>query len=138
MPRGGSLLERIADQRPETVRTTQPSESRIISSIQAHLERMLNTRRGNAPVAPDYGIPDMADLVRSFPESIQSMEQAIRATVEKYEPRLCNIRVKYTGSEDDIFTLHFDLTAVLSPSSSGKRVSIKTEIDSSGEVVVRA
>jgi type VI secretion system protein len=138
MPREGSILERIADQRPESTRTTRPSESRIIASIQEHLERMLNTRRGNVPVAPDYGIPDMADLVHSFPEAIHSMEQAIRTTVEKYEPRLCNVRVKYTGSEDDVFSLHFDLTAMLAPSSSGKRVSIHTEVDSSGEVAVRA
>jgi len=138
MPRDSSLLERLADQKPEAARTTQANEARVVASIQEHLVRMLNTRRGNAPVAPDYGIPDMADLVRAFPESIQSLEQAIRATIEKYEPRLSSVRVKYSGSEDDVFSLHFDVTAVLGPSSSGKRVSLKTEIESSGEVLLRS
>ncbi len=136
MLRERSILERLADPRPEAARTTRPSETRIISSILEHLGKMLNTRRGNAPVAPDYGIPDMADLVHSFPDAIRFMEQAIRATIEKYEPRLGNVRVRYSGSEDDVFSLHFDVTAVLSPSSSGKGVSFKTKIDSSGEALV--
>jgi type VI secretion system protein len=137
MLRERSLLERLADPRPDAVRTTRYSDTQIVSSILEHLGKMLNTRRGNAPVAPDYGIPDMADLVHSFPESIRFMEQAIRTTIEKYEPRLCNVRVKYAGSEDDVFSLHFDVTAVLSPSSSRKVVSFETKIDSGGEVVVR-
>jgi type VI secretion system protein len=137
MLRERSLMERLADPRPDEARTTRPSETRIISSILGHLGKMLNTSRGNAPVAPDYGIPDMADLVHSFPESIRFMEQAIRTTIEKYEPRLCNIRVRYAGSEEDVFSLHFDVTAVLSPSSSGKGFSFQTKIDSRGKVVVR-
>ena len=137
MLRERSLLERLADPGPDSVRTTRPRDAQTKSSILAHLGKMLNTRRGNAPVAPDYGIPDMADLVHSFPDAIRFMEQAIRATIEKYEPRLSSVRVRYSGSEDDVFHLHFDVTAMLSPSSSGKRVSFRTDVDGSGEVSVR-
>jgi type VI secretion system protein len=132
-----SLLERLADPRSEATRTTRPSDTRIVSSILEHLGKMLNTRRGNAPVAPEYGIPDMADLVHSFPDAIRFMEQAIRTTIENYEPRLCNVRVKYAGPQDDVLSLHFDVTAVLSPSSSRKSVSFETKIASSGKVLVR-
>jgi type VI secretion system protein len=99
---------------------------------------MFNTRQGNAPVAPDYGIPAMADLVHSFPQTIRAMEQAIRATIEKYEPRLTGVRVKYSGSEDDIFNLHFEVTAVLSqPDSAKAPVWFNTSVGSNGKVVVR-
>lgn len=137
MHRERGLLERLADPRPEAVRTTQQNEAQIISSILEHLGKMLNTRRGNAPVAPDYGIPDMVDMVHSFPQSIRQVEQAIRATIEKYEPRLSNVRVRYAGSEDDVFTLHFQVTAMLTPSATKKAVSFETRVADNGEVSVR-
>jgi len=137
MNRERGLLERLADPRPEAVRTTQQNEAQIISSILEHLGKMLNTRRGNAPVAPDYGIPDMVDMVHSFPQSIRQVEQAIRATIEKYEPRLSNVRVRYAGSEDDVFTLHFQVTAMLTPSATKKAVSFETKVADNGEVIVR-
>ena len=98
---------------------------------------MLNTRQGNVPVASDYGIPDLADMVHSFPDAIRIMEQAIRTTIEKYEPRLANVRVRYSGSEDDVFSLHYEVTAMLKPSGSGRAVLFETRVESNGEVSVR-
>jgi type VI secretion system protein len=138
MLRERGLLERLADPRPEATRTTRQNETVLVASILDHLGKMLNTRRGNAPVALDYGIPDMADMIHSFPEAIRAMEQAIRTTIEKYEPRLTNIRVRHSGSgEEEVFSLHFDITATISPSASRKAVSFRTQVDSSGEVVIR-
>jgi type VI secretion system protein len=138
MSRERSILERLADPRPDAPRTTRRDNSQLISSILEHLGKMLNTRRGNAPVAPEYGIPDIVDLVHSFPESIRLMEQAIRSTIEKYEPRLTNVRVKHLLPEDDVFALHFEVTAVLVQESS-KRESIwfETKVTNNGEVTVR-
>jgi type VI secretion system protein len=98
---------------------------------------MLNTRQGNAPVAPEYGIPDLVDLVHSFPDSIRLMEQAIRTTIERHEPRLANVRVRQSGSEEDIFSLHFEITGVLVESGKKNSVWFETTVDSSGEVKVR-
>jgi len=137
MPHNRSLLERLADPRQDPVRNTRPNEGQTMASILAHLGKMLNTRRGNAPVAPDYGIPDMADLVHSFPDSIRYLEQAIRTTIEAYEPRLSTVRVRYSGPGDDVLRLHFEVTAVLRAADSGRPVSFSTEIDDGGEVVVR-
>jgi type VI secretion system protein len=135
MSRERSLLERLAEPRPDAARTTQQNERQIIASVLEHLAKMLNTRRGNAPVAPDYGIPDIVDLVYSFPDAIRIMEKAIRNTIEKYEPRLTNVRVKHAGSEDDVFCLHFEVTATL---VSGNSVWFETRLESSGEVEVHA
>jgi type VI secretion system protein len=134
MLRERSLLERLADPRPDAVRTTQQNERQIVASVLDHLTKMLNTRRGNAPVAADYGIPDIVDLVHSFPDAIRIMEQAIRATIDKYEPRLTNVRVRHSGVEDDVFCLHFEVTATL---VSGYSVWFETRLESNGEVEVR-
>jgi type VI secretion system protein len=133
-----SILERLADPRQDAPRTTRRDNARLVASILEHLGKMFNTRQGNAPVAPDYGIPPMADMVHSFPTSIRIMEQAIRTTIEKYEPRLTGVRVRYSGSEDDVFNLHFEVTAVLSQPDSGKApVSFNTNVGSNGKVIVR-
>lgn len=138
MSRERSILERLADPRPDAERTTRQDDTKLVSSVLQHLGKMLNTRRGNAPIAPDYGIPDLADMVHSFPESIRIMEQAIRTTIEKYEPRLANIRVKHMGMEDEIFALHFEVTAQLSsPGSNKKSVWFETKVANNGEVTVR-
>jgi len=138
MSRERSILERLADPRPDAPRTTQKDNSQLVSSILDHLGRMLNTRRGNAPVAPEYGIPDLVDLIHSFPESIRTMEKAIRATIENYEPRLTNVRVRHVGQEDDVFSLHFEITAMLStPGSARQSVWFETKVANSGEVTVR-
>jgi type VI secretion system protein len=137
MSRERSLLERLANRKPDVSRTTRLDESQLISSVLEHVGKMLNTRQGNAPVAPDYGIPDIVDLVHSFPESIRFMEQAIRTTIEKYEPRLSNVRVKHEGFDDDVFSLHFEVTAVLAQSGSQKSVRFETRVDNNGEVSVR-
>jgi type VI secretion system protein len=98
---------------------------------------MLNTRQGNAPVAPAYGIPDLVDMVHSFPDSIRLMEKAIRTTIEKHEPRLENVRVRHSGSEEDIFSLHFEITGVLAEADSKNSIWFETTVDSNGEVKVR-
>jgi type VI secretion system protein len=132
-----SLLDRLADPRSGAPRTTRQNEQQLLQSVLEHVGRMLNTRRGNAPVAPDYGIPDMVDLVHSFPDSIKMMEQAIRTTLEKYEPRLSNVRVKFSGSPDDVFSLHFEVTATLAVAAGKNSVWFETKVDSNGEVAVR-
>ena len=137
MSRERSILERLANRHPEVSRTTKQDEGQLLASILEHVGKMLNTRRGNAPVAPDYGIPDVVDMVHSFPESIRIMEQAIRDTLEKYEPRLSNIRVRHSELEEDIFSLHFEVTAVLVPSGSKRPVRFETKVDNNGEVSVR-
>jgi type VI secretion system protein len=135
MFRERSILERLADPRPNAPRTTQQNDRQIVASVLEHLAKMLNTRRGNAPVAPDYGIPDMVDMVHSFPVSIRIMELAIRNTIERYEPRLTNVRVRHAAAEDDVFSLHFEVTAML---GSGNSVWFETKVDSSGEVRVKS
>jgi type VI secretion system protein len=137
MSRERSILERLANRKREVSRTTRQDDAQLLSSILEHIGKMLNTRQGNAPVAPDYGIPDIVDLVHSFPESIRFMEKAIRTTIEKYEPRLSGVRVRHAPLEDEVFSLHFEVTAVLVPSSSRKPVQFETRVDNNGEVTVR-
>lgn len=76
-----------------------PDKKRVIFSIMDNLNRIFNTRKGSIPHLKDYGLPDISEIYRKMPGGIQVLEDAILKTVEKYEPRLRNIRV--IRQEDD-------------------------------------
>jgi type VI secretion system protein len=63
-------------------------------SLLASLRLLLNTRIGEAPAAPDYGVPDLADLLHQFPAASPTFQQAVRAAVARHEPRLRNLAVR--------------------------------------------
>jgi type VI secretion system protein len=69
-----------------------PEERRVLSVARA-LVRLFNTRQGTLAHRPDYGLPDLSSVYRNVPESISGLQQAIRAAVDAFEPRLRDVRV---------------------------------------------
>jgi type VI secretion system protein len=65
-----------------------------LRSIVDNLSRLFNTRRGSVAHLPDYGLPDISQVYRDLPYSIEGLRGAIKQVVEKYEPRLRRIRVE--------------------------------------------
>jgi type VI secretion system protein len=63
------------------------------------------------------------------------MARSIRHTIQTYEPRLTNVRVKHLPSED--LTLRYELTAQLVTGSSKLPVTFETTIDPSRRILVR-
>lgn len=88
-----------------------PESGRLQRSIMDHLTRLFNTRSGSISHLPDYGLPDISELYRRMPEGLESLRSAIKKTVEKYEPRLKNIRVRTQDTETKHAQLIFILTA---------------------------
>ncbi|MBZ0116351.1 MAG: type VI secretion system baseplate subunit TssE [Sandaracinaceae bacterium] len=85
----------------------------VVSSVVAHLNAMLNTRAGESVTVPDYGLMDFQDVVHTMPEAIGTIQQCIRATILKYEPRLKNVSVRFVPGEDPLI-LRFEVVARLS------------------------
>lgn len=67
------------------------SEKRL--SIQAHLGKLLNARRGSIAHMPDYGLSDVSELYAELPYSQHYLIEAVTLAITKYEPRLHNITV---------------------------------------------
>ena len=103
----------------------------------AHLRQMLNSRRGISITVPEYGIPDLSDLVHSFPEAIAFMRRAIREGIERYEPRLRNVVVIDIPDENDPFHLNFDIRAELVTERGETPVSFRTTLDATGRANIR-
>jgi len=108
------LLERLRAVEKNPNRREGRDNGRLIHSILMHLERILNTRQGNVPIAEDYGVPDLTNLPGgSATESTHEIERSIRQIIQKYEHRLTGVRVHFTPQEEDILSLRFRITAKL-------------------------
>jgi type VI secretion system protein len=128
------LLERLRiwDREPE--RRAKNDPKKIVDSVIRHLQRILNTRQGNVPIAEDYGVPDFTDFLHSYPESLREIEKTIRQTIQKYEPRLRAVRVNFIPQDDDVLSLRFQIMAKLSVDEGKTPVFIETLVDSEGKV----
>ncbi len=137
MPRERSLLERLRDPDAQPGRSIHENTNRLAESVMANLRRLLNSRHGIAPIAADYGIPDLSDVVHDFPDAIAGMRKAIKTTVEKYEPRLRRVNIKHVASPDDPLALHFEITGELVTEEERASVWFETRIDGTGAVQVK-
>lgn len=103
-----TLLERLEAPAAAGDRDIARDPDQTLASIQRHLQRMLNSRHGGAPAAPRFGTSDFSDFYRGY-ESVETLQQQIRESIARYEPRLAEVQVRFTPREDDPYRLHFEL-----------------------------
>ncbi|MSN26935.1 MAG: type VI secretion system baseplate subunit TssE [Geobacter sp.] len=127
------LLERIRSMEREPLRRGGDNQRRCIDSVLSHLQRILNTRQGNVPIADDYGVPDFLDFLQTYPESVHEIERNIRNAIDKYEPRLSGASVTYVPDEEDALTLRFQIIASLTMEG-GRKVFFETVVDTDGRI----
>jgi type VI secretion system protein len=137
MAKSRTLLERLADPRGESERTTRVDGDAIAESVLTHLHRLLNTRRGSALSAPEYGVPEFSELVHSFPDAIVDLQRAIKGCIERYEPRLLEVVVTHVPTPDNLLMLRFQITARLQHDGRKQPVWFETTIDSAGKATVK-
>jgi len=121
------LLSRIGA--PASAHAVQPSDAVI-----EHLCVLLNTRRGEAPTVPGYGVPDFSDVVHSFPGGIQTLQRAIRDTIMEFEPRLRHVQVRHVPDEDNVLTLRFEITGRLADGN--RLLKLQTRVLAGGKIDV--
>ena len=97
---------------------------------------MCGTRRGTVEARPDYGLPDISEMVHSFPRAITDMQEALQHTVETYEPRLTNVRVAHLPSKALDLVLRFEIAASLVDDGDAAPVRFETRVDASRGVSV--
>lgn len=107
-----------------------------VESIVEHLRYLLNTRVGEAATVPDYGIEDLSDLTHLFPEAADNWKLSIRYTIEKYEQRLTQVRVKQRPTGNPLI-IGFELTARLTHDTNQRLLTWQTEVDPSGQFEIR-
>jgi len=138
------LLERLKAWEKEPARRGKENPRRIVDSVVRHLQRILNTKHGNVPIAEDYGTPDFTDFFLTLPKTEtnpkKEIEKAIRLTIQKYEPRLQGVRVSLVDQEEgeanlfaDPLTIRFQITGRL-VTESKTQVFLETIVDNEGKI----
>jgi len=130
------LLRRIIAWEREPHRRAREDPKRIIDSVREHLQKILNTRQGSVMIGEDYGLPDFAELLRDYPDSLRDFERSIRMTIQKYEPRLKMVRVKLLPNEEDLLTLRFQVSARLAAQEQRVPVLLESSVDQDGKVKI--
>ena len=117
MGRERTLLERIAVAGDRSRGRYEPSATEdleaLMDSVRRHLGRLLNSRHGLSEAMPDYGLPALTDLTIGSRDYVHSIQDAIRVAIQKYEPRLQNVRVSRVVHDDAPQTLSFRIDARL-------------------------
>jgi type VI secretion system protein len=131
-----SLFERLADPDPPGGRRLSLDIGRLKRSVVTHLQVMLNSRHGHAPAQPDYGIPDLNEFMFAFPDSITPMRQAIERSIEKYEPRLKNVKAVWVADPDNPLNIRFEITAQLVGEEKNIPVAFATQVGSASSLDV--
>jgi type VI secretion system protein len=124
---GRALLSRIAE------KVESPSDE--VRGIVAHLQALLNTRRGDAVTAPEFGVTDFSDICHEFPGAIPQLTKSIRSTILEYEPRLKNVSVRHL-SDDDGLTLRFEISGQLAHGRAVKTLRLATTVRPGGHIDV--
>ncbi len=131
------LLDRIRLAMKNPSRRVTQDPKQMIRSVQEHLQRILNTRQGNVPIADDYGIPDFTNLMSGFPESKRSIERTIRNTIQYYEPRLQGVRITFLDQHDKTLTISFQISAQLVLPGHKDPVTFESVLDAGGHFDVK-
>jgi type VI secretion system protein len=98
---------------------------------------MLNVRQGSVSTLPDYGIPDLNSLFMQYPDAVLALRRIIKELLEKYEPRLRRINVRYLPDDENPLILRFEITAHLVMQDSTERLRFETAVGDNGKVQVR-
>jgi type VI secretion system protein len=94
-----------------------------VLSILDNLNRLFNTRRGAIDHLPDYGLPDITQVYRDLPYSVEGLRQSIKAAIERYEPRLRRVRVEHEKGDPYAMRITFLLSAEM---MRGQKVQFQT------------
>ena len=128
-----TLLERI--KALEDARNDLVDGKSLERSLVRHLTALLNTRRGSAPIADDYGIADVTDLGRSFTEeTLGEFTAELERVIMRYEPRLSALRVKHAPRTDAPLSAVFEIEAAVDTAYGRHTLRFETMLDVTGTV----
>ncbi len=130
------LLDRVRDWNGnQTMYSSQDSVRKVESVIQ-YLQRLLNSKQGTTLMDDAYGMPDFTDLTVLFPDSVRDIERSISETMQRYEPRLSQVKVDFVFQDEQSLSLRFQIHAVLKTDENELAVTLESAIDTNGKMKI--
>jgi type VI secretion system protein len=140
MAREQSFLDRVAEGLGggRGGPTTTEDIDLLAEAVRRNLAHLLNSRQGMSPAQSDYGLPSLTDVPLEGTNALAVLREKIRATIERYEPRLRRVRVSSPQDEEqpDRQKLVFRIDALLVGRSGEHTVRYQTGVEPTGEYEV--
>lgn len=138
--RGERLLERISSAGHDQDRQGKREQEILENSIREHLLRILNTRQGSVPIALDYGVPDYHSMATRFStdpsESISDIQEGILLAIDKYEPRLRSVKVRFMDKKDYDITMSLEIEGTASSAEGNFTITLRATISAEGRIQI--
>lgn len=148
-----SILDRLIDNEPDRQQDDPVTENQIIRSIQSSVRRdvenLLNTRfrceewppqyHGLEDSLVNYGLPDFTAAGLNIVNNTDILTGAIASALERFEPRLVDIRVEQIRGDDDYDrTFHFRILGTLKLESIEQEIRFDSALETlTGQIEVR-
>ena len=131
------LLERIRRLDEQQDRRQASDPSLLTDSVTRHLIQILNSRQGGCQSAPELGVPDFTHLSAN-PEAADmlSMERTIEKVIERFEPRMKDVRMRFKERLDNSLTLLFTIEARLALENLDIPVIFESTVGADGRVFI--
>ena len=108
-----SLYELLTGSFSDGLPLAQVSEQeQVILSVLDNMRRILNSRAGALAHLPDYGLPDLTQILQGMPGSAHRLLATLAQVLLKYEPRLRSVEVQLL-QQPTPGELHYTLEAEL-------------------------
>lgn len=106
------LLERLNRNADERAERRVRDEDRVRRSVITHIGHLLNTRRGNVPTDPEFGMPEIPQRGNdSAHRGEEVIDRAVRELLERYEPRVTDVEVVSRGFSGRQLGLEIEIKA---------------------------
>jgi len=136
------LLDRLLDADPDSPRDPPLSQTiaveQLRNAVRRDLEALLNARRRRLPPQPGlaelpvspvgYGVPDPTAGSFTEEERRTALSREVQATIQRFEPRLTNVKVQLRKDERDSIdrVLRLRIEAILRTDPVPEHISFET------------
>lgn len=107
-------------------------------SVLASVRRILNARQGSCPTRRDLGLPDLKAVAQEASDAIPAIGRAVKAQIERFEPRLRQVVVRPADPADTPGSLAFAISAVLADAARPDALRFQAVIARDGQVRLTA
>lgn len=102
-------------------------------SVLDNMQRILNSRAGALAHLPDYGLPDMGQILQGLPATAHGLMRSMQETLTRYEPRLTAVNIQLLPqTQPGHLEYSFDVQL-----KSGRQVMFGTTLAAEGKILVR-
>ena len=106
-------------------------------SVRFDIEQLLNTRKGTVLINDEMGLPELTHLFNGFSlAEVDKLRVDISKQVKLFEPRLSNSRIEFSGDEEKLIELAFQMNAQLQYEKEALPFAVKIQMSESGRVSV--